>query len=396
MTDHPAVARPTLGLTLPLVLSLALAGCDWGFSTTPDDSDDTRHFGVVATADSDSSDGAVELIELGKDELTASGGYFPTISNIAVNANGQHYYRFRRSDPETVQKVDVVNPALQQWQYATRTSGDTGLTRPYQLVFVNNNKAYLLRYGQNDAWVVNPSATNEDNFFTGETLDLSDYLPADTEGAVNMAGGVIVGDKLFIILQRLDSASEPNNSAYVAVFSTRTDSEITTGKGAGGLKGIPLNGTNPGGISYHKDLGVIVQNHGRANDPFTGTGVDVIDPDNYNVRTLVSDANVDFRITDLVVVNPDQAYTLSYTGPQDVAVQTFDPSASTPEFTTVAELSGGDYRDIELSPENTLWVADADGTNPGIQIINIGNNQILDFVATSLLPIDLAFATVTD
>ncbi len=49
---------------------------------------------------------------------------------------------------------------------------------PYALVSLSETKAYLLRYGSDKVWVVNPQAENSEDFKIGE-LDLSGYIPED-------------------------------------------------------------------------------------------------------------------------------------------------------------------------------------------------------------------------
>ncbi|HCQ35422.1 MAG TPA: hypothetical protein DIU19_05870, partial [Alcanivorax sp.] len=108
--------------------------------------------------------------------------------------------------------------------YSTLGASDTDSSNVYDLVFAAPDKAYMIRYGADTVWVVDPTAGRERNFKTGE-LDLSAYLPANTTGSPNMSAAVVVDGKLFIAMQRLDSVFQPNNTAYVAVFDTATDEE---------------------------------------------------------------------------------------------------------------------------------------------------------------------------
>ncbi|MDV2078207.1 hypothetical protein [Marinobacter xestospongiae] len=391
----PISLRSLLG-TGGLALTLTLAGCGSSDDSTPlKPGQDARLVGVVSTVASDFTSGAVELIDMSETDPVASGAYFPTGSDIGVTARGQHYYRFGRFNIDTLQKVDVANPAQEIWQFSTLSAGDTASSNPYALVFVNDTKAYLLRYNTSEAWIVNPSATSEDEFFSGETLDLSGYLPDNTQGAPNMASGVVVDGKLFITLQRLDSEYDPTNTAYVAVFDTDTDTEIDTGMGENGLKGIPLIGRNPGGIQYHEDLGILVKNTGSY-DTKEQTGVDRIDPETFAIEPLIADADTDDLLSDLVIVSDTQGYVLSYAGWKDTTLQSFNPSAATIEFTTVASYAGGDYRDIELSPEGNLWLADATANNPGVRILATADNSEQAFIQTTLLPTGVAFTEIDD
>ncbi|WP_323753354.1 hypothetical protein [Marinobacter sp.] len=381
-----------------VLLTATLTGCgDSSSSSEPIKPAITEHFGVIATASDDFQSGEVELVATADSGMTASGGYFGGISDIAVNGHGEHYYLIRKFNGDQVLKVDIKNPGKEVWEASTLASGEQGTANPYQLVFVNESKAYLLRYGKNTAWIVNPSATQADDFFTGETLDLSHYMPAqeDSIGAVNMSAGVVVNGKLFITLQRLDGNYEPTNTAYVAVFNTETDTEIDTQTDlSGNLKGIPLQGKNPGNIQLLDGTGLIVTNLGGYSSPFTGTSLDVIDPASYQVTSMLADADVDFQINDAVIISENQGYILSYAGWKDVSLQSFDPSQGASSLQVIGGLTGSDFRDIELSPQGRLWMADASPENPGVRVINPADNSQDDFIKTSLLPIDISFGTV--
>lgn len=383
-----------LALPIALTLSATLTACG-GSSSGGDGNlqvgDNTKYVAAIATAASDYSSGEVELAELGKNDITASGGYFSTVSDITVNAYGENYYLIGKNDNDWIKKVNVRNPAITTWDYSTLAGGDAVSSNPYQLVFVSEEKAYLIRYGAKKAWIVNPSATTEAGFHIGE-LDLSAYLPSNTQGAPNMSSGVVVGDKLFITMQRLDSGWQPTNTSYVAVFNTKTDTEINTHSAdTGSLKGIPLQGSNPVRIDYVEGLGLVVVNVGKFSTPFDGTSLDTIDPESYAVDSIIADEDIDSQINNAVFVSPTQGYILNYAGWQNISLQSFNPSVGASSLTNVADLTGGDFRTIDLSPEGTLWMGDANTSAQGIHIFDTATDQQIDFVETQLLPIAVSF-----
>ncbi len=391
---NPFNGRLWHGLGTSLLAAIVLSGCG-GSSDDPITSlADTSNVGVIATASSDFASGAVELVDLNESDLTASGGYFPTLSDIAVVADDRHYYRLGRFGIDTVQKVDVENPGIEEWQYSAAVAGDSGSGNPQDLVFVSPTKAYLLRYGSAEALIVDPSATSEADFVTGK-LDLSAYT-ADKVDVPHMVQGLIVDEKLFIAMQRLDENFKPTNVGYVAVFDTTTDTEIDTGKGAGELKGTPLLGRNPGTMIYHPQLGIVVQSAGQyggfgSTQAFTG-GIDAINPDTFAVRQLVDDTEATGQISGLAIASETQGYFVSYAAFGDTSIVAFDPSAAT-VGETVNQLSGSDFRAIDISPAGNLWVADASTDKPGVRVIETTGNTQVDFIGTTLLPIDLAFVT---
>ena len=380
-----------------LALTIGLTGCGGDSSSSTQDPVITENFGIIATAADDYTSGEVELVAIKETGMQASGGYFSGISDITVNGYGQHYYLIRKLNGDQVLKVDIENPGKEVWEASTLESGEQGSANPYQIVFANESKGYLLRYGKNEAWVVNPSANRAEDFFTGKTLDLSGYVPTEDskDDVVQMSAGAVVNGKLFITMQRLDSNWSPTNAGYVAVFDTTTDTEIETNASATDtVKGIPLIGKNPSNIQHVEGIGLVITNLGGFSAPFEGTSLDVVDPETYQVSSMIPDADIDTQINDAVIISQTQGYILNYAGWQDISLQSFNPSEGASSLTTINNLTGKDLRDIELSPEGRLWLADATLSNPGVRVIDPSDNSQADFIGTSLLPIAISFGTV--
>lgn len=372
---------------LSLTLGLTACGGDSG-SSRPADVSAREGVVVVATAASDFSSGAVELVSVA--DRTSSGSYHPTISDIGVSTNGTDYYLYERFQADRINKIDLDNPAVKAWTYSAVDGSDSGSSNPYTLVFAQPDKAYLIRYGSDTAWIVDPTASREVDFKVGE-LDLSAYTPADGLGVPNMSAGTIVDGKLFITLQRLDSGYQPTNTAYLAVFDTSTDTEIDTGQDSGELNGIPLVGKNPMGLTYHDTLGLLVRHQGAYTPDYTG-GIDVVDVDSYAVEQRVDDTADTGLIGGIAIVDATSGYYLSYGGWQNITLRAFNPTTGVVEDDAIAGLSGMDLRTMSIGPQGNLWVADASSSKPGLRVIDPASETQTGFVSTSLLPIGLAFA----
>jgi PKD repeat protein len=356
---------------------------------------------VVATAAADWSSGAHSIISVDPvgGPRSVQNNLVPTISDITVKAYGRNFYRFERFGANNVAKFDVGAPETVIWQFSTE--GNDTNSNPYDLVFVSSEKAYLLRYGAQAAWIVDPSATVEAEFKTGE-LNLSAYDPGD--GSPDMAAGVIVDGKLFIILQRFDgwcpSAGVP---AYVAVFDTGTDQEIDTGQGAGGLKGIPLPINDPLNIQYLEQNDTIyVQGVGSYPgfcDPqfdYTG-GIVSVNPDTYGANLILDDgdaANHPYgAFSGMVIVSETKGYFVGYDGWGDNTLYTFDPSTGTVngpvagfEGIGIAGMESGAYVD----QNDMLWVCNQ--TNARVDILDTADDTIDESVGTDLNPQKVVFA----
>ncbi|RPJ79604.1 MAG: hypothetical protein EHJ94_07895, partial [Deltaproteobacteria bacterium] len=204
---------------------------------------------VIVSAAGDYSSGAHSVVSVDPvgGPRTITQNLVPSGSDMTVAAYGEYFYRMERSGANNITKFHVAQPASPVWQYSTE--GDETGSNPHDLIFVNESKAYLLRFGSSTLWIVNPSATSEAGFKIGE-IDLSVY--ADGDGNPEMHSGAIVGDFLYVTLQRIDFSGGWGNYIYhtpwVAVFKTSDDTEVDTGKGDGTRKGIPLPMENPGAI----------------------------------------------------------------------------------------------------------------------------------------------------
>lgn len=389
---------------IPVVFSTALlvaCGSDDN-NNPPQPSPDAAWSAVTLTTlynDGGSSD--IEIINLDEEILTATANYSPsTITDFSLAAEGQYYYKIGRFNLDTVSKYDITDPINPVFaDYSTKDNNDDDTSNPYNLVFVNETKAYLLRYADAKIWIVNPSAAQEEDFKIGE-IDLSAY--ADIDGSPEASQGVIIGDKLFVILQRLEYYV-PNNTAYAAVIDTNTDEEIDLNIDTN-LKGIPLQGRNPLSIRYHEAAGLFVQSVGDYGDSYSANprpigysgGIEKIDLETYTTRLIVDDGDADNhpygQISGLALINENTAYFVGYAGWGDTTLYRFNPT--TGEVSRTAEennLAGIDIRFLETGPENRLWVGIADIAQPYITLLDPQADSILAQIETSQNPTDLVF-----
>ena len=351
---------------------------------------------VSADAAPDFSSGAYSVISFDSSyqNITAQNDLLPTVSDIIVRAYGKYFYPIERYKRDNIAKFDINDPSANIWQYSV---GD-GSSNVHDMVFVSGQKAYLLRYGKDKIWIVNPSATTEDQFKIGE-IDLSAY--ADADGVPEMESGIIVGNRLFVLLQRLD---RDNNWApqvsYVAVIDTDTDTEIDTGVPNDlGVKGIPLPIKNVHSIKY-LDGRIYIQGIGRYASSYSGTpaeysgGIVVMDPDTYEVSMLVDDGNdTDHpygNIVDMTVDSQTRGYFIGYKAWGDSNLYAFNPSTGAVTGPVVDPLKDKNLSCLAVDENGYLWVGDS--TDAKIVIVNPADNSIVANVNTDLDPQYIAFA----
>ncbi len=273
----------------------------------------------------------------------------------------------------------------------------------------------MLRYGKTTAWIVDLEATAAEDFKTGE-LDLSPYTtdlldengaPTDPDGLPEMQTGIIVDDKLFVVLQRLDQGDgfKPLK-AFVAVFDTETQEAIETGMHPD-VPGIELPIRNPLDIQYSAALNrVMIQGVGRYGrgdrDPEYTGGIATIHPETYETILRVDDGDADDhplgQISGFQLVDRNTGYLIGYAGFMDTALYAFDPETGAIQQDTdgnpisVAGIQDADIRDLAVDGQGRLWMSRGDGNEPGITILDPTTNTIIEErIPTTLVPTTIDF-----
>ncbi len=363
---------------------------------------------VIATVAADYSSGAHSIVDVDPvgGPRNVQNDLLPTISDIMVAAYENHFYRLERYQGDNVTKFDIAAPDTLIYQYSVLDSGETDSANPHAMIFLNDQKAYVLRYGKTTAWIVNPSAASEAEFKIGE-LDLSDY--ADADGIPEMDNGIIVDGILYITLQRIDRDSGwvPSNPAYVALFDTATDTEIDTGvANTDGVKGILLPVKNPGAIQYLSANDTIylqgVGDFGSSwsgRDPDYSGGIVTIDPSSYATAVLVDDGDdTDHpygNISGMAIVSADKGYFIGYAGWGDNTVYGFSPTTGVVSGVVNADLTGKNIAGMQsgayADKNNMLWICNQ--TDAEVAVLDTADDTIDEKIATNLNPIMVVFTS---
>ncbi len=361
-------------------------------STDPEDNStvpvlEKQYSAVIATVATDYTSSDIEIVSMGEETLEATANISPVdLSDYTVAAYGQYFYKIGRYNIDRITKFDIADPTNPIYAFSTIDDINDPTSNPYKLVFLNKNKAYLLRFNSPIAWIVDPSASTQEAFKLGE-IDLSAYIEEMGDGNVEMVDGVIADSKLFIAMQRQVWFDPTVHNAYVAVINTSTDEEINTGvDSVNNFKGIPLQTSNPLNIKFREGAGLFVQSVGDYGSTFEPTrpvsysgGLEKIDTGNYSTEIVVDDGDdADHpygQINHIALLDEDTGYFVAYHGWQDNALHEFDPSTGTVSGSVVAELSGVDIQNITIGPENRLWVSIGDFANPRVVVIDPENSD---------------------
>jgi len=369
---------------------------------------------IVAVKSEDSQSGALTIISKNdNDEENVSnetGSQIPeevtyTVSDAIDADKGDliaithenNVYMLGRSDMNYVTKYDLTAEEPFVWQYSVQDEGQTNESNPHDLVFVSKEKAYIIRYGSDKVWIVNPSAETEEDFKIGE-IDLSAY--SDDDGLPEMTDGMIVNGKLYVLMQRLVTwTPDPNVPAYVAVIDINTDSEIDTGKGNSGLKGIPLNVSNPNSMQYlstNQTLYIDAAGKYFPTAEFIG-GITSIDLNTYDVSMILDDGDEAShpygQIYRLAILSSTRGYFVGYNAWQDNDLYSFNPS--TGEVDPIPLLEQKDIAALSIDPIGDLWIGNA--TDHGVSIIDTVTNEFKEtLIDTTLNPINIDFVILEE
>ena len=385
---------------------------DGGDGTIMDDPDgegvesgNTEQLAFAATASFPT--GQIERISL-TDGYTVNGTYPATESDIRVVTDGSDIYQIGRFQLDSLTRFDATDTSIVDYQYSV--NGDEIAVNPSDVIFVNDTKAYVLRYGSPIIWIVNPSAQIEAEFKIGE-IDLSAYDPdpTDEDLSPNADSAVIVDGKLFVLMQRL-SVFNPIETGYVAVIDVETDTEINTGKGeTDNLNGIPLGSLNPTNIRYNETTdeiyvtgrgNIFVEFNALPGDPYTG-GLFAIDQTTYDLSQLLDDGDENTNnglgfIQHTLVVNDDKGYVAFYTGSDPVTfasltnLRTFNPSTGE-VGDEVAAVAGAAVATLNMASDNTVWVG-INSDTPGFTRLDPANDMVVEpSISTSFSPINVIF-----
>jgi len=385
-------------LLIPLLLStLTLAACgsdddDSAGDTTGGDTTTTA-MAIINTTASDFSSGSVGIYQL-TSPFAGQSDFNPGVSDTIVRAFSDTYYVIRRFMSDSIAAFNVADPTTPLFESSTNSDAEPGVSsNPHDLVFVDDTKAYLLRYGSPIVWIVNPSATDASEFMLGE-LDLSAY---DADGVPEATRGVVVNGRLFIFMQRLTGFA-PLDSGVVAVFDTESDIEIDTGTNEE-FNGIILPAFNPFDISldtatdtiFAASVGDFGAFDGSRPPAFSG-GLVTVDTTDFSTNLLIDDTEETGRITAVEVIDESTAYMITETGFGTSTLVRFDPNTGAIVTTGVAGFTDVDLRYIAAGPNGNLWVAVADLTNPRVVLLNPADDSInTDEITPALNPTGIAF-----
>lgn len=293
--------------------------------------------------------------------------------NSAVAFNGKIYLT-NRFGSDNITALDTADLSVALNQFSTGT-----FSNPQDVAMVSDTKGYVSLLGSNDLLIIDP--TDQTTPITG-TISLAALLdPADTDGMVEAVSMAIVGNRLFIALQLLDSFAAVR-SGVLAVIDITTDSLVDTDPATAGIQGVTLTGQNPTFMKYDANLGkLVVTETGTyfANDG----GIETVDATTFTAEGyVITEATLGGDAGDFVILSTRTGYVV--TGgfsPNDVSIFDIPSKAKTGTL----GLNSPWIPSLALDASNRLFVPDRDTTTPGVRVFETTNNTEI----TTTAPIDV-------
>ncbi|MCU4674654.1 cadherin repeat domain-containing protein [Catenovulum sp. 2E275] len=301
-------------------------------------------------------------------------------------------YHIGRYTIDTIEKFTAEDMENSAYSFSTQQAGEEASGNPYDIVFVNEEKAFVIRYGSDKVLIINPSATDESDFITG-SIDISAYN-AGTATNPTAADGLINDGKLYIVMQRMENWVP--QTAYVAVFDVQTGEEIETNANSeDNLKGIPLNGINPqqDSLTAYADNLYITSNAAYSTTDISTSKIEKISLDNYALTEVLNASDIENNtanvLSETIIVNDEQGYFYASSGwPAVSNLYQFNPSTGLITQADVAAtvMNAEGIADIALDTENRLWVSVSSDAAPGVDVYSVEDNSLLENRITTELP----------
>ncbi|TMB09635.1 MAG: hypothetical protein E6J71_27800, partial [Deltaproteobacteria bacterium] len=144
----------------------------------------------------------------------------PIHSDAVVRVAGERVYVVNRFLGDNLQVLDPAHGLATLLQCSTGPGSN-----PHDVAVLAPDKAYVTRYDAKELWVVDPSAASCAGFLRA-TVDLSPW--GDADGLPEMDQTALVGDRLFVSLERLDRTRRfaPAGRSRLVVLDTASDAVV--------------------------------------------------------------------------------------------------------------------------------------------------------------------------
>lgn len=365
-----------------VVLAACATGCEEDAVTPPPPPPANTEFVFVTTTDFQT--GSSSVINLDGSYTTSRDVTAIHSDAVARYFNGMIYV-VNRMGGDNIQILDPKKGHATVRQFSLGTGADL-----HDIAFASATRAYVTAYNGTDLLIVDPSQGIQ----VGQ-IDLSAL--ADGDGVPEMDRLLLVGDRLFVTIQRIDRTGNwgPVGPSYLAVVDVTTNALIDVDASSAGIQPLVLTGTNPFSdiVIDPTTGGLCVANVGDWG--ILDGGVEMVDPLALKTDGFVfSEGSAGGDITDVVLVSVDRGYAIITDANFENALVSFNPQSGAKTATVYAP-GAFVLQDAELSPAGTLFLTDRTPTQPGIRIFDAvtGTELTADPIDVGLPPFDITFGS---
>jgi DNA-binding beta-propeller fold protein YncE len=286
--------------------------------------------------------------------------------------------------------IQVIDPAA---SYATVLQFSTGAgSNPQDIAFESPTRAFVSLYDKQALLVCNPE--------TGATLDTISLAPfADADHLPEMAHLALIGDRLFVAVQRLDRLNGYAPTAYslVVVIDANADTVIDADPVTPGVQGITLTAKNPvTTFSYVPDQHRLLIGCAGRFQQLDG-GIEAIDLDTlHSVGFVALESQLGGDIGDIEWYSPTHSYAIVSDVGFNAMLVSFNPSNGA-KLGTVRSPGGFSLPDCAINDRGELYVADNGFGTAGIYVYSAGSDVLIAGpLDTGLPPNQIAFDASRD
>jgi hypothetical protein len=285
----------------------------------------------------------------------------PAYADAVVRVDGERVFVVNRLGGDYLALLDPRHGFRTVLECPTGTASN-----PHDVAIVGPRKAYVTRYNRPELWIVDPTPSPSCAGFRRGTIDLSPW--ADADGLPEMDQLLVVGDRAFVLLERLDRGNgyQPVGKSLLLVIDTTTDQVVGSVK----LAGANAFSASPGMRREPGTGAILISSAGNIYRTGDG-GIERVDPGTLTTSGFfVTEDALGGNVTDFVVVSATKGYAIVLDQALQNRLVAFDPTTGT--LTRRVFASPQYLSSVVAAPDGMIWLADRalTGAGPGIRIFD--------------------------
>jgi DNA-binding beta-propeller fold protein YncE len=293
-----------------------------------------------------------------------------THSDAVGRAFGDRVYVVNRLGQDNVQ---VVDPASGRTLSACSIGNGTN---PQDVAVVNEDKAYVTRFQDGVVTIIDPTVPATCSGFKRGRIDLGRF--ADGDGSPELGRMVIVGNRLYIAVLRLDRNRRfvPATRGLVAVVDILTDTLVDAVPETPEIDAIQLRAMNPFGMIYDAPSDRIwVWETGSFFVTGDG-GIEAIDPATNRATGFVAlEEALGGTVTAAASYTRERAFAVLADKKFNNTLIAFSPA--TGERLDTLHSAASFLPDVAVNDRGEVWLADRALRRPGVRIYAADSGQLL-------------------